>query len=92
VFAELKERNPTDAQTVEQELARLRVQDAERNRKANQKFRGFLSRDKGKETEKPKVVKSSIPSHVSPEEDGDGRSSEKPILIPSGIEELDDDE
>jgi hypothetical protein len=55
---------------------------------------GFLSRDKdkGKEAEKPKIVKSSIPSHVNPEEDGDGRSSEKPILIPSGIEELDDDE
>jgi len=93
-FSELKARNPSDAQIVEQELARMKLQDAEREKKANQKFRGFLSRDKGKEkeTEKPKPAKSTIPAHVKPEEDGDGRTSEKPILIPSGIEEIDDDE
>jgi hypothetical protein len=56
---------------------------------------GFLSRGKNKddkEPEKPKAAKSSIPNKVRPEEDGDGRSSDQPILIPSGIEELDDDE
>lgn len=95
-FTDLKAQNPTDAQLVEQELARMKIQDAERERKANQKLRGFLSRDKdkgkGKESDKQKPVKSSIPNHVRPEDDGDGRSSEKPILIPSGVEELDDDE
>jgi len=96
VLSDLRARNPSDTQIVEQELARMKLQEAERERKANQKFRGFLSRDKDKkeekEAEKPKATKSSIPTHVRPEEDGDGRSSDQPILIPSGIEELDDDE
>jgi len=93
VLSDLKARNPSDTQLVEQELAKMKLQDAERERKANQKFRGFLSRDKkdSKDAEKAKSVKSAIPTHVRPEEDGDGRSSDQPILIPSGIEEIDDD-
>lgn len=65
-------------------------------------YLGFLSRDKsggGSATTEeaspaPKLVpvKSSIPARPTPQEDGDGTSSSQPILVPSGLEEVPDDD
>ncbi|KAJ3529880.1 hypothetical protein NMY22_g8818 [Coprinellus aureogranulatus] len=48
VLEDLKKKNPTDAGIVDQEIARLRVIDNERERASRKQFKGFLSKDKGK--------------------------------------------
>ncbi|RXW18131.1 hypothetical protein EST38_g7712 [Candolleomyces aberdarensis] len=52
ILEDLKKKNPSDATVVDQEVARLRVIDEERERAHRKKLKGFLSKDKGKAPEK----------------------------------------
>ncbi|KAJ2926815.1 hypothetical protein H1R20_g10284, partial [Candolleomyces eurysporus] len=54
ILEDLKKKNPSDATVVDQEIARLRVIDEERERAHRKKLKGegFLSKDKGKAPEK----------------------------------------
>ncbi|TEB25167.1 TPR-like protein [Coprinellus micaceus] len=51
VLEDLKTKNPTDAGIADQEIARLRVIDKEREKASKQQFKGFLN--KGKTIEQP---------------------------------------
>jgi len=46
ILEDLLQKNPSDAPTINQELTRLRAVERERERAANQKFKGFLLKDK----------------------------------------------
>jgi len=49
-LTDLLNKNPSDAAAVNAELSRIRAADKEREKKHNQKFKGFLNRGKGSET------------------------------------------
>ncbi|KDQ59312.1 hypothetical protein JAAARDRAFT_34048 [Jaapia argillacea MUCL 33604] len=57
VLEDLLKKNPSDAPTINAELSRLRVIDKQREREANQKLKGFLSKDKALGSEGGKVEK-----------------------------------
>jgi len=61
ILSDLISKNPSDA-GFKAELNRLRTVDAERERKHSQKYRGFLSKDKGKAPERaPAASEKSVP-------------------------------
>ncbi|EKM58357.1 uncharacterized protein PHACADRAFT_252612 [Phanerochaete carnosa HHB-10118-sp] len=58
ILDELLKTDTSDKPAIEAELARLRAADKEREKKHNQKFKGFLNRDKGKgvETNEEEII------------------------------------
>ncbi|KAF8896278.1 hypothetical protein BD779DRAFT_1659859 [Infundibulicybe gibba] len=53
ILEEVKTKNPSDANAVDSEVARLRVIDNEKEKAHKQKLKGFLSRDKGERSATP---------------------------------------
>lgn len=52
ILLDVRKRNPGDAPTIDAELTRLRAIEKERERKANQKMKGWYNRDKGNSASK----------------------------------------
>jgi len=76
-LTDLLNKNPSDAVAINAELARIRAVDKEREKKHNQKFKGFLNRGKGSEITQATENTNSLPARGFIEEVVDEPTTEE---------------